>query len=236
MEFGGFSPIIQPPSKAASSAAEQELQFLRSELQRLALQNSELIRNQQQQQFYQQQNVQPRKPPSLTVVVQNPEKSEPNPNGRNLFLYGPIHSDNWQKTLCDRLEGNQVTIYNPRREDWKTNGLTMDATHWELEYMEKSNIAVFWFSWDHPNFVNTLMELGRCSATKGMIFVGIHQNNKHRKMISEFIRSMQRHVHIVTTLEKLISQVSYWVIHGQLPRRNTESISGSDSQSSGRKS
>src|SRR5690349_1183897 len=156
VQRGNNNVLRQNLSKMSRSmTAEEEVLFLRSELQRLAIHNDQLG------QLVRQHDIKV----SPTVRIICPGRTVVNAANRNIFLGGPVDAENWQKTVMDRLEGRPVVIFNPRREDWKTSKLT-EQNAWEWEYVEKSNIAVFWFSWNHPNIESTLLELGRCTATK----------------------------------------------------------------------
>lgn len=87
----------------------------------------------------------------------------------SVFLAGSIEmgtAENWQDRLARELETWNVTLLNPRRDDWdssweqkKENQQFNEQVTWELEHMEKANIIVFYFD---PNTKSpiTLLELG----------------------------------------------------------------------------
>ena len=110
-------------SKPRRDRELSQVDILRRELERVQLQNAELYRFQQlyQQQIYTQQFQQSQQlAVNPTIVVQCPSTNTyHNPQYINIFLGGGICDENWQGNLIDKLRGQAVCIYNPRRDDWK---------------------------------------------------------------------------------------------------------------------
>ena len=70
---------------------------------------------------------------------------------KSIFLAGSIENNlawDWQKVVEKALENfTNLTIYNPRRDDWNPNWVQSmnnkdfnDQVNWELEMLEKSDI------------------------------------------------------------------------------------------------
>ncbi len=199
-------------SRNQQMTPQDEILFLRAELHRLALQNNELSKIHEVRS-------------SPTTVIQYPARTPAvNPNLRNIFLSGPIHADNWQQLFVEKLEGQPLCILNPRPENVNLFQQS-DQLAWELEMLEKSNVAVFWFSWAHPNIVASLTELGRCSATKKYIFVGVDVKNKQKQTIEQFVHAINRNIYVCSTVDKLVSQVTQWIHQGIVQSPSNSSVS-----------
>lgn len=186
-------------------ASKQELEVLKKQLYELKLRNFEL------------ENDKLRKS-TLTCIITSPIRFTFSAKIRSLTLCGPVNKDNWQQSIINSLIDQNLTILNPRRDDWKTANI-IESVAWELEHVEKSTAVAFWFHWDHANLATTLLELGRCSAIKRDIFVGIHVNNKQIQTIQEFVRSFFPQIYIANNLEKLIFQITYWSVNGVVKDR-----------------
>lgn len=101
------------------------------------------------------------KPPSpLTKNLKNQPK---------VFLAGSIEmgaAEDWQKTISNTLSKHNVTIYNPRRDDWDSsweqkveNPQFYQQVNWELNALENSDIIIMYFSPDTKSPIS-LLELG----------------------------------------------------------------------------
>lgn len=146
---------------------------------------------------------------------------------RSVLLCGPIHSDNWQAKTIKKLNGADLIIFNPRRAD--ECRLQACDLKWEITAFEQCTACAFWISWDHPNITTTLLELGRAITQKEFIFVGIHPNNEHKKMIQQYIRTYMPQLRISSSIEKLENQIKYWIIHNSLAKANSTSSSEGES-------
>lgn len=92
-------------------------------------------------------------------------------NEFSIFLAGSIEmgvAEDWQTRLTTALalSGTEVTIYNPRRDDWDSSWVQSihdkqfnQQVNWEIDHLFKSSLIVFYFD---PNTKSpiTLMELG----------------------------------------------------------------------------
>lgn len=92
----------------------------------------------------------------------------------SIFLAGSIEmgvAENWQqKIVCD-LAPFDVTLLNPRRDDWDTswvqsidNEQFKQQVDWELDNITTADLVIFYFD---PNTASpiTLLELGLCVGT-----------------------------------------------------------------------
>ena len=86
-----------------------------------------------------------------------------------LFLAGSIEmgtAENWQQTVVDYFESEEIVIYNPRREDWDAswnatpyNEHLEEQIKWEHKHIMESEYVLFNFDPATKSPV-TLMELG----------------------------------------------------------------------------
>ena len=97
-----------------------------------------------------------------------------------VFLAGSIEmgtAEDWQTKFTKLVQHLDITILNPRRDDWDSswtqsieNKQFYEQVNWELTAMENSDIIVFYFSPGTKSPI-TLMELG------------LHVNNNHSPKI-----------------------------------------------------
>jgi hypothetical protein len=101
--------------------------------------------------------------------IKSPAKLEWVDDETAIFLGGSIEmgtAEDWQTRLVHELEGRNVVLLNPRREQWDAsweqsinNPLFKEQVTWELDALDKADLVVFYFD---PNTKSpiTLMELG----------------------------------------------------------------------------
>lgn len=97
--------------------------------------------------------------------------------GTSVFLAGSIEmgvAEDWQTALTEIFKDEDVTLLNPRRDDWdssweqtENNPEFNHQVNWELTHLTECDIAFFNILPDTKSPI-TLMELGVCAA--------IHQN------------------------------------------------------------
>jgi hypothetical protein len=91
-----------------------------------------------------------------------------------VFLAGSIESGTaikWQDEVCKRLSLYDLTILNPRRNQWMDLGdQNLEAQiKWELHAIQKSNIVLMYFD-ENTKSPITLLELGLiCGTSKSAI-------------------------------------------------------------------
>jgi hypothetical protein len=86
-----------------------------------------------------------------------------------IFLAGAIDmgkAEDWQKQVVEELASFNVTVLNPRRNDWdssweqvKENPQFREQVNWELDGMNASNLIVF-FIGKKSKAPITLLEIG----------------------------------------------------------------------------
>jgi len=88
---------------------------------------------------------------------------------KGVFLAGSIEMGkavDWQKEIEDKLKDFDVTLFNPRRDDWDSsweqsidNPEFEEQVTWELDSLDKSDKIVFFMDKDTKSPI-TLIELG----------------------------------------------------------------------------
>lgn len=109
-------------------------------------------------------------------VIKAPEPLET--QGPSIFLAGSIEMGkaiDWQTQITASLSQKQITVLNPRRDDWdsswkqeRENPQFREQVEWELAALEKANLIVMYFD---PNTMSpiSLLELGLFAPFKKMI-------------------------------------------------------------------
>jgi hypothetical protein len=88
----------------------------------------------------------------------------------SVFLAGSIEmgkAEDWQKTVEKELEKMDVTIFNPRRDDWDSSWIQEQSNHqfnhqvnWELNKLERCDTIFMYLSPETQSPIS-LLELGR---------------------------------------------------------------------------
>lgn len=98
--------------------------------------------------------------------------------GRSVFLAGSIEMGkavDWQTVLTEKLKDLNVTVLNPRRDDWdssweqkKTNPQFKEQVTWELNALNRADVIVMYFD---PATMSpiSLLELGLYASTGKLI-------------------------------------------------------------------
>ena len=86
-----------------------------------------------------------------------------------IFLGGSIEmgrAENWQEKITKEFQDTDLTILNPRRDDWDStwiqspnNPVFAEQVNWELDAQDFSDINVYYFA-DETMSPITLLELG----------------------------------------------------------------------------
>jgi hypothetical protein len=111
------------------------------------------------------------------------EIKAPNPvpfSFSNVFMAGSIEmgkADNWQTRFAAAVADMDITLVNPRRDDWDSSWKQeigdpqfSEQVNWELDNIAKAAYVVFYFD---PNTMSpiTLMELGIASGDPAGVIV-----------------------------------------------------------------
>lgn len=112
------------------------------------------------------------------LQIQSPHRYVGIVPGMKVFLAGSIEMDtaeNWQMRVIESLHDADVTLYNPRRDDWD-NTITQsindprfkEQVNWELDAIDDAAIVVMYFD---PNAKSpiTLLEFGLLAQSKKLI-------------------------------------------------------------------
>lgn len=110
------------------------------------------------------------------VEVKAPEKIAI--NNPSVFLAGSIEMGKailWQDKLTNVLSDMDVTVLNPRRDDWNADwkqdpsfGPFREQVDWEMDHLEKADVIALYFQ---PGTMSpiSLLELGLYAASKKII-------------------------------------------------------------------
>jgi len=100
----------------------------------------------------------------------------------SVFLAGGISNcPNWQNEISQMIENFNITVFNPRRENFPIDDQNQSEIqiYWEFERLRQSDIILFWFSEGSLNPIS-LFEFGAALERNQKIFVGIHQNYQRK--------------------------------------------------------
>jgi hypothetical protein len=108
------------------------------------------------------------KPPQPIRLTDNP----------SIFLAGSIEmgkAEEWQKKVEVELKDYDITILNPRRNDWDSswkqeinNPQFFEQVNWELDGLEKADVVAMYFASNTMSPI-TLLELGLHAAERKVI-------------------------------------------------------------------
>ncbi len=119
------------------------------------------------------------------IEIQSPNRPKYDDNFKydmpTIFLAGSIEmgiAENWQTKIVNSLKSNPFcAIFNPRRDNWdssweqkESNSQFNEQVTWELDYIDKADLVLFYFD---PNTKSpvTLLELGIALASKKNMIV-----------------------------------------------------------------
>jgi hypothetical protein len=109
-------------------------------------------------------------------VIKAPQKLEF--EGQSVFLAGSIEMGkavDWQTEITNYLSDMDVTVLNPRRDDWDssweqkiTNPQFAEQVNWELDALDKATVIALYFD---PKTMSpiSLLELGMFASTRKVI-------------------------------------------------------------------
>jgi hypothetical protein len=110
-------------------------------------------------------------------LIKAPEPLEIEGNGA-IFLAGSIEmgkAENWQDRIAEVLKDRDITIFNPRRDDWDSswvqsidNPQFREQVEWELNALEKANFILMYFDPATKSPIS-LLELGLFAKEDKMV-------------------------------------------------------------------
>ena len=128
---------------------------------------------------------------------------------KSLFLGGGISNcPDWQKEIVSQLEGLDLVILNPRRNnfDLANKSVRVAQIEWEFRHLRKATARSFWFPKETLCPI-TLYELGTYSSQNGL-FIGIHPKYQRREDIEEQTKLVRPDIKLVYSLDDLAKQIS----------------------------
>ncbi len=108
-------------------------------------------------------------PWQVSTVIKPPQPLPPTFSSPSVFLAGSIDmgtSIEWQKEVEKNLEGLDIVILNPRRDEWDSswkqsieNDQFREQVEWELDGLERASMIAVYFA-PYSKAPITLLELG----------------------------------------------------------------------------
>lgn len=133
----------------------------------------------------------------------------------SMFLAGSIEmgvAEDWQKKLIAELSECNVTLFNPRRDNWDSsweqsinNPEFAEQVNWELSAIEQADVVVFYFDPATKSPI-TLLELGLCSGVGLSNVIVCCPDGYWRKGNVEIVCNRYNHV-LTNTFEDFVKQI-----------------------------
>lgn len=111
-------------------------------------------------------------------IIKPPHKLPSSFQQRSIFLAGSIEmgkAGDWQEEVSQSLSSYDLTILNPRRDQWDNsweqsidNPQFKEQVEWELEGLERADFRFFHFEAGTKSPI-TLMELGLCANMDNVV-------------------------------------------------------------------
>lgn len=105
----------------------------------------------------------------MAKVFMAPEDTSDDVSSTRVFLAGSIDMGkavNWQEKIITALSDVDISIYNPRRDDWDstwvqsiTNAKFNEQVTWEMNHLDRANVICYVFD-PAGQAPITLLELG----------------------------------------------------------------------------
>ncbi|KAK5996570.1 hypothetical protein PT974_01907 [Cladobotryum mycophilum] len=126
---------------------------------------------------------------------------------KSIFLAGTTTQTgepDWREKLTEALSKYDITIFNPKRDDWDSSwkedfsdSRWAEQVEWELEMQDKADIVVVFFHGISPAPIS-LLELGLCVRSGKAIVCALDSYSKRgnveavcRRYAAKFVSSMQ---------------------------------------------
>ena len=128
--------------------------------------------------------------------------------GNSMFLAGGItNCPNWQQEMAQLLSSTNLTLLNPRREDFPIGDqAAFGQIGWEHNALRAVKSILFWFPRETICPI-VLYELGAWSMKDKPIFVGVHPEYKRRQDVEIQTGWVRPNVEIVYSLTDLANQI-----------------------------
>jgi hypothetical protein len=133
---------------------------------------------------------------------------------QSVFIAGGISGcRDWQSVVVERLKDRNVTLINPRREDYSDSPeVAKEQIIWEHTYLGAATHVLFWFC-EETLCPITLFELGAV-LTKGEqeIFIGMDSGYKRKLDVFEQSRLREFDKEIRLSLDSFIEKVRGYLV------------------------
>lgn len=134
-------------------------------------------------------------------------------NDNTLFLAGGITGcPTWQSDMVKHLADADLTIFNPRRENFPIEDPKAAAGQikWEYAHLRAADAISFWFPKETLCPI-TLFELGAQMAHNQTLFVGTHPEYQRRQDVLIQLSLAKPQIVVVSSIEDLAWQIKRWV-------------------------
>jgi len=117
----------------------------------------------------------------MTVIRSPKTHDSPDPS---VFLAGGCAGDDWQSVVAQRLSGERLTVFNPRRPDYQKGdrAFLAEQVAWEREHLDRATVRLFWIPGDSDSVI-TLYELGQWANTARPMTIGIDSAYSRREEV-----------------------------------------------------
>jgi hypothetical protein len=131
---------------------------------------------------------------------------------KTLFLGGGItNCTNWQNEMCQLLKDTDLTILNPRRQNFPMDDPNTASAQivWEYKHLDIAKSIMFWFSSETLCPI-TLFEYGKWIVSGKRLFVGCHPDYARLADIRIQTALARQNQLIHTDLNSLAEEIKDW--------------------------
>ena len=147
------------------------------------------------------------------ITAPNEDYSVENQRNVKLFLAGGITNCwKWQDELIKKLYNQydhiNLSVYNPRRENFPINdpNAAEEQIVWEYNKLKQSDIISFWFAEGSPNPI-VLFELGAWMSSNKVIKIGVEEGYERRFDVKTQLDLYNSDINIKSDLDKLVYSI-----------------------------
>jgi len=141
------------------------------------------------------------------IYVEAPNTSDA---GISIFLAGGITGcENWQMNLVNKIRPLDITVFNPRRENFPIHdpNAANAQIKWKYDHLRKASFISFWFCKETMCPI-VLFELGQHSMTCKPLLVGMDPKYSRRQDIEIQMGLKRPEIKIVYNLDDLSNQIA----------------------------
>lgn len=127
----------------------------------------------------------------------------------SVFLAGGItNCPDWQTYVTMQLLTEDITVFNPRRENFPIDDpeASFDQIKWEYDHLRKADMLLFWFPSETLCPI-VLFELGAWSRSNKPMFIGVHPAYRRKQDVEIQMGLARPEVPIVYSLDDLVAEV-----------------------------